>query len=89
LNRDELETLSSKELHDRAVSVARRRMDLGFLWDLVRYVPAAEAAAGNLRAAEIDVASLSSLLGDVAHSGEGEVAENLRPLYIEYLEKHG
>ena len=28
------------------------------------------------------------MLDDYVHSGEGEVAEALRPLYIEYLVEH-
>jgi hypothetical protein len=27
-------------------------------------------------------------LDDVRHSGEGDVADALRPFYIDYLEKH-
>lgn len=88
MDRDELERLSSKELHDRAMRLARSRLDAGFLWHLVKAVPVAEAASGHLRASEADVVSLSSLISDVVHSGEGDVAEALRPFYIDYLEEH-
>jgi hypothetical protein len=89
VDRAELEALPTKDLHDRAMSAARRHMDVGFLWRLINMVPPAEAAAGNLRDADTDIVSLSSLLSDVIHSGEGELGEALRPLYIDYLAEHG
>ena len=90
VDRAELEALSSKELHDRAVRLAERRLDLAFLWRLVKSIPAAEAAAGNLDQAEADIAvgDLVPLLHDLGHAGEGSLGDALRPLYIDYLEKH-
>ena len=88
VTREELETLSTPELHDRAVERARHRLDVGFLWRLVKTLPVAEAASGHLRASEADVVSLSSLLSDVLVSGRGDVGEELRPLYIDYLLEH-
>jgi hypothetical protein len=88
VNREELERLSTKELHDRAMSVARHHVDVGFLWRLIKTVPAAEAAAGDLDDANADIVSLSSLLSDVVHSGEDELGDALRPLYIDYLAEH-
>ena len=89
-DRAALEHLSSQELHDRAVRLAEHRMDVAFLWSLVKSIPAAEAAAGNLAEAKADigVGDLVPLLHDVRHSGEGELGDALRPLYLEYLEKH-
>jgi hypothetical protein len=88
MDRTELEGLSSKELHEAAVGRAVRHADLGFLWSLVKALPAAEVAAGNVRAAEGDLISVSALLSDVMSADEGNLADALRPLYIEYLEKH-
>jgi len=87
-DREELDKLSTKELHDRAMKRARHHLDVGFLWDLVKAVPVAEAAAGHKGEAEADVVSLSSLITDVLHTNEAEVAEQLRPLYIDYLAEH-
>jgi hypothetical protein len=89
--REELERLSSKELHDRAIRVAEHRVDVGFLWQLLKAIPVAEAAAGNLREAEADVAvsDLVPLIHDFVHADEGKVADALRPMYLDYLEKHG
>jgi hypothetical protein len=86
---DDLDSLSSRELHDRAVHRARRHLDVGFLWKLLRELPAGEAAAGHPQAADFDVLHLSSLLEDALESGEGDLADALRPLYLQYLRAHG
>jgi len=86
---DDLERLSSQELHDLAVSRAKHHLDVRFYWELMRLLPAAEAAAGDLDQAETDVMRLSAHVDDVTQSGQGEVAEMMRPFYLEYLRKHG
>ena len=85
----DLDRLSSKELHDLAVSRAKRHFDVRFFWELMRLLPAAEAAAGELDEAETDVLRLSAHVDDVAEAGRGEVAELLRPFYLDYLRRHG
>ena len=89
-SREDLDKLSSKELHDRAVQLAEHRLDVGFLWQLLKAIPVAEAAAGNLEEAEADVgvADLVPLIHDFTHAGQGELADALRPAYIDYLVKH-
>ena len=84
----ELEKLSSKELHDLAVKRAVTHLDAGFLWSLVKAIPAAEAAAGKVGDAETDVMSLSALISDFVTADEGDEAELLRPLYLDYLTEH-
>ena len=44
---DNLDQLSARELHDLAVHRAVRHVDVKFLWDLLRELPAGEAAAGR------------------------------------------
>jgi hypothetical protein len=86
--REELEALSSEELHDRATQHALRHANVKFFWNLLRSLPAAEASVGEMDEARTDVQSLYGRLDDLRHSGEGDVADALRPLYIEYLETH-
>jgi hypothetical protein len=86
---DGLDQLSSEQLHDLAVSRAKHHADVKFFWSVIRTLPAAQAAAGNLQEAENDAFKLSAHVDDIAESGEGEVAEMMRPLYLEYLRKHG
>lgn len=85
----DLDELPARELHDRAMQIAIRRLDVGFLWSLLEAIPAAEVASGHPGRAEADIMSITKLLGDVIHSREGELAEALRPLYLEYLRTHG
>ena len=85
---DALERLSSKELHDLAVSHARRHVDIRFFWDLLKFLPVAEAGAGEVDEAEADITSVIAHVDDVTDAGEGEVADLLRPFYIDYLQRH-
>jgi len=84
----DLEALSSHELHDMAVRRALHHADVKFLWELLRAIPAAEAAEGEIGESEADATKVSALLADAVNSGEGEVADALRPVYIDYLTKH-
>jgi hypothetical protein len=86
---DDLDSLSSKELHDRAVRRALHHLDAGFLWELLRAIPAGEAAAGHPDNAAADSVKLSALISDALDSGDPDLAESLRPLYLDYLKKHG
>jgi len=86
---DQLEQLSSKELHDLAVSRAKRHLDVRFFWRLMELLPVAEAATGNLREAEADVATIRAHIDDITDSGRAEIADQLRPFYLEYLRRHG
>jgi hypothetical protein len=60
-----------------------------FFYELMKLVPAAEAAAGRVDAAENDVFHLSAHVDDLTDAGEGETADMLRPFYLEYLREHG
>ena len=84
----DLEALSSRELHDMAVHPAGRHGDVKFLWELLRAIPAAEASEGEIRESEADATKVAPLIADALGSGEGEIAEALRPLYIDYLTRH-
>jgi hypothetical protein len=88
LTREELEALSSKDLHDRAVSLAKHRLDVGFYWRLIKAIPVAEVASGDLDESEADVINPLDQLNDLTEAGQGELADALRPMYIEYIEEH-
>jgi hypothetical protein len=85
---DRLDALSSKELHDLAVRYALRHLDIPFFVRLMRALPVAEAAVGDVDEAEADVMTLRAHIDDVTDAGEGEVADLLRPMYLEYLREH-
>jgi hypothetical protein len=86
---EQYEQMSSRELHDLALRHARRHVDIRFFWQLMEVLPAAQAAAGDLREAEADVVQMSAHLNDITDAGRGEVADLLRPFYIEYLTRKG
>ena len=87
--REELDALSSRELHDLAMRRALRHVDVEFAWELLRALPAAEALEGHPDHAGRDITKVSALISDAIDSGGGEIAAALRPLYIDYLVKHG
>jgi len=86
--RSELESLTSRELHDRATRLAWRRLDVGFLWDLLKTIPEARAAAGDEDRSESDIMRPLALLNDLVDADRGDLADALRPLYVDYLLEH-
>jgi hypothetical protein len=86
---DDLDALSSRELHDLAVRRALHHADVEFLWELLRAIPAAEASEGHDVEAGRDISKVTALIADAIDSGEGDLADALRPLYLDYLTKHG
>ena len=86
---ENLDDLSSNELHDRAMHKAREHLDVRFLWRLLKALPAAQAAGGDIDEANADITHMSSLITDALNTkSDPEALEGLRPLYIEYLRGH-
>jgi hypothetical protein len=86
-SRDDLEALSTKELHERAIETARKHLDVGFLWKLVKALPVAEELVGDDERSKVDIVRPLALINDFMDAGEGELGEVLRPLYLDYLEE--
>ncbi|WP_116245884.1 hypothetical protein [Nocardiopsis sp. FIRDI 009] len=87
---ENFEQLSTDDLRDRAVELARKRWDVRFFWRLLGLIPAAEAVAGNREASEASVAQASGFLYEaLSVETDPKVQEALRPVYIEYLREHG
>ena len=85
---DGLETLSSHALHDLAVHRAKRHLDARFFYQLMKMLPVAEAGAGEYEKSDNDILRASAHFDDLTDSGKGDVAELMRPFYLEYLRKH-
>ncbi len=85
---EDLDALSTQQLHDRAIRRAEKHMDVKFFWELLEAIPAAEALAGKLGEAEFDVVSARGQIKDALRSDEGSLAEALRPLFVDYLRAH-
>ncbi len=86
--RDELDAMSTKDLHSRALEVARHRLDVTFLWRLAKALPVAEELIGDDQRSKTDILRPLALINDFYDAGEGELGEALRPLYVEYLSEH-
>ena len=84
----DLESLSTQELHDRAIHRAERHLDVRFFWSLLQMIPAAEALSGDAGEAEFDIQFSKGLISDALHSGDGRLGEALRPVFVDYLSKH-
>jgi hypothetical protein len=71
------------------VKRARRHVDAKFFYRLMKLLPVAESAAGEYEKSDDDMLRVSAHFDDVTDAGEGEVADLMRPYYIEYLREHG
>jgi hypothetical protein len=85
---DGLNGLSAQVLHDLAVRRAKQHLDVRFFYELMKLLPVAEAGAGELEKSENDIMQLSAHVDDVTDSGRGDVAELMRPFYVDYLRRH-
>jgi hypothetical protein len=86
-----LERQDVTTLRDWALRLARERKDVGFVWDLVKHLPATEDL--NRDEAVLDpfdaVRDLGRLLTDFREEAASpEVADLLRVRYVEYLLDH-
>ena len=84
---EELDALSSRELHDRAVKRAEHRLDVKFFWRLLQEGTAADAAEGDLERGEEQVTHWSRQVLDVLRHDDAAL-EARRPINIDYLRKH-
>ena len=85
---EELDALSSRELHDRAVHRARRHFDVKFFWRLLQETPAAEAAEGDVEAGAEETEHWSRQVTEMLGDDDAKL-EAQRPIYIDYLLEHG
>jgi hypothetical protein len=85
---EELDKLSSHELRQRAIKHAEHRLDLKFLWNLLEMIPAAQEAEGAPDKLSADVESTRLWLEEYLHP-DPALEEALRPVFIDYLQKHG
>jgi hypothetical protein len=86
--REQLEAMSTGDLHERAIEVAKHRLDVGFLWRLLEALPVAEETIGDETRSKVDILRPLALINDLFDAGEGDLGEALRPMYVEYLAEH-
>ena len=86
----ELDSLSTEELRHKAFRVAERRLDVAFLWDVVRHLrPTHDAvsedgSAGGIGGTIADaVSAIRELTGN---EGFGDAEPLLRAKFLDYLQ---
>ena len=84
---DDLEGLSSEQLHDMAVHRAKRHLDVKFFWRLMSESPAAEVADGDTEQGVEEVQHWSRQVLDVLRHDD-EALDARRPIYLDYLLRH-
>ena len=87
ITREDLETLSSPQLHEQAVALAKTGQDIDWLWHLLGSIPATEGQLGELDESGLDVASLISAINGFIRA-DRSADELLRPQYVSYLAEH-
>ncbi|MFL5738394.1 MAG: hypothetical protein ACJ76P_13850 [Actinomycetota bacterium] len=84
ITNDDLETLTSSQLHDRAIDLAKAGGDVDWLWHLLGSIPAAEGQLGELDESGLDGAGLISAINGFIRA-DRSADEILRPQYVAYL----
>ena len=87
ITREDLETMASDDLHDRAIGTARSEGDIDWLWHLLRSIPAAEGEVGDLEDSGMDVASTVSAINGYIRA-DRDLPGALRSQYVDYLLEH-
>jgi hypothetical protein len=90
MDRAQLDALSTEELRRRAFSVAERRLDVGFFWDLVKHLPAAGEVArdDSFSSAAAGVSDLIELFRELGGHNLGDAEPLIRAKFVDYLLAH-
>jgi hypothetical protein len=87
ITREDLETMTSRDLHERAIDTAKAGGDLEWLWHLLRSIPAAETEVGDLEDSGMGIAGTVSAINGYARA-DRDLPDVLRPQYVDYLLEH-
>ena len=87
ITREDLETLSSPQLHEQAIALAKTGQDIDWLWHLLGSIPATEGQLGELDESGLDVASLIGAINSFTRA-DRSADDALRPQYVAYLVEH-
>jgi len=87
ITREDLETMTSRDLHDRAIGTAKAEDDLDWLWHLLRSIPRAEDEVGDLEDSGMDMLRTVSAINGYARA-DRDLPDTLRLEYVDYLLEH-
>jgi len=90
MDRAELEALSTEELRQKAFSVAERRLDVGFFWDLLKHLPASGEVArdDSFSSVAATVSDALELFREFRGDNLGDAEPMLRAKFLDYLSSH-
>jgi hypothetical protein len=83
----DLETLSSRQLHERALDLAKAEGDIDWLWHLLGSIPAAAGQLGDLDESGLDIAGLISAINGYIRA-DRSAEDALRTQYVDYILEH-
>ncbi len=84
----ELDALPTEQLRERAFAVARRHLDVGFFWSVLKHLPDADDAAeldGAPNSIGPTIEEAVALWRELTGHGYGEQEPLLRAAFIDYL----
>ena len=87
ITREDLEKMTSGDLHDRAIGTAKIERDLDWLQHLLLSIPAAEGELGDLEDSGMDMAGTVSAINGYARA-DRNLPDILRAQYVDYLLEH-
>ncbi len=85
---EELDRMSTDDLRERAFAKAESRHDVGFFWDLVRHLPAAEEIAaedGSSGALAGGIQETVEVVRGLLGGDYGDAEPLIRARFIDYL----
>jgi hypothetical protein len=88
---EELAALSTEQLRDRAFTVARKRHDLRFFWELTQHLPHAddtESVDGSTGSIGTSIEDAVGLWRELTGHEYGEKEPVIRAAFIDYLQRH-
>ena len=87
MDRAELEALTTDELRHKAFSVAERRLDIGFFWDLLKHLPASASVARDdaFSGAPAAVSDALELFREFRGDHLGDAEPLIRAKFVDYV----
>src|SRR4051794_24443770 len=85
---EELESLSTHDLRERAFAKAEHARDLGFFWDLVKHLGGSDSLAaddGSAGGLGESISGAIELLAELMGRHDGSLEPLLRARYLDYL----
>jgi hypothetical protein len=87
IRRDDLETLTSHQLHEQAVRLGKSGGDIDWLWQLLGSIPGIEDQLGELDDSGLDIPAIIGALNGYVRA-DRSTEDTLRPQYVDYLLEH-